>query len=133
MQPDEITVAVDEENTGSTTDHVMTRYEEHLNRSVYIGSGHSPASRYMLGFYRTAPKVNGNFKGVQKTSFKYTKDIVVDAVDGVSQLTSPIIIEVNFSFPVGTPAADFVQQRQEVLALLDMDTIMDNLNGTLMI
>jgi hypothetical protein len=44
-----------------------------------------------------------------------------------------MIIEVSFSFPVGTPSADFVEQRQEVLALLDMDTIMDNLNQTLMI
>lgn len=133
MQPDEITISVDEANdAGGNVDHVMTRFEEHLNRSIYIETDHSPAARNTMGFYRTNPKVNGNFRGVQKTSCKFTRDITVDGVDG-SDLIAPIILEVNFSFPVGTLAADFVLARQTALALLDMDTVMDNLNLVLMI
>ncbi len=132
MQPDTITLAVDEANTASTTDHVLTRYEEHLNRSVYISANHEPAARDTLGFYRAAPKANGNFKGVQKTSVKFTKDITVLGVDGTN-LISPIITEVNFSFPVGTPAADYIERRQSVIALLDDDDIMEDLNKILMV
>jgi hypothetical protein len=65
---------------------------------------------------------------VQKTSFKFTRDITVDGADGVSSITSPIIVEVNFSIPVGAESADVLLDRQTVLALLDDDTIMDALN-----
>jgi hypothetical protein len=132
MQPDTITLAVDEANNASTTDHVYTRFEEHLNRSVYICADHDPAARNLLGFYRTAPKINGNFKGVLKTSMKFTRDYTVVGVDG-SDLSSPIIIEVNYSIPVGVAAADVVENRQTVLALLDTDTIMNNLNRIQMV
>jgi hypothetical protein len=95
-------------------------------------SDHDPAARNLLGLYRTAPKVNGNFKGVLKTSAKFTRDYTVAGVDS-SDLVSPAIVEVNFSFPVGFAAADFVEIRQTLLALLDNDTIMDNLNAIQMV
>lgn len=134
MQPNQIVLAVDELNTGSTTNHTYDRYEEYLNRSQYIeATNHSIDSRDTLGFYRTFPKTNGNFKGVSKSSVKFTKDITVDGVDGVSQLTAPIIVEVSFSLPVGATAAEAMIARQKALALLDSDTHMAPLNDQLVV
>lgn len=129
MQPNEITLAVDELNSGSTTDHVYKRQDEFQNRTVYIRPAvHTLDARDQLGLYRTYPKPNGNFKGVAKTTAKFTVDVVVDGVDGVSQITAPAIVDVGFSLPQGIPAATVKILRQKVLALLDDDTIMDDLN-----
>lgn len=134
MQPNQITLAVDELNDTNTVNHVYDRYEEYLNRSVYIeDSMHSMAARDSLALYRTFPKVNGNFKGVQKTSFKFTKDILVDGVDGVSSLTSPVILEVSFSLPVGCTPAVALIARQKAIALLDTDALMAPLNDQLVV
>lgn len=129
MLDNSITLPVDETNAGgATANHVFSRHEEYQNRSLYIGEGHLPGeARNQLAFYRTAPKPSGNFKGTRKTSIKLTRDCTVAGVDG-STLTSPRIIEVSFSFPVGAAAADIVLDRQTVIALLDVDTIMDSLN-----
>lgn len=129
MLDNSITLPVDETNAGgATTGHLFTRHEEYQNRSLYIGNGHLPGeARNQLTFYRTAPKPSANFKGTRKTSVKLTRDCVVTGVDG-SQLTAPRIVEVSFSFPVGTAAADVVLDRQTILALLDSDSIMDALN-----
>lgn len=134
MQPNDITLPVDTENDGvGLENQVFTRFEEHLNRSLYIGPNHSMAGRNLLGLYRTHAKVNGNFRGVGKTSFKFTEDIIVAGVDGVSQLTSPIIVEVSFSIPVGATHAQILEARQRALALLDLDTVMTPLNEQLMV
>jgi hypothetical protein len=134
MQPNQITLAVDELNDSNTVNHIFDRYEEYLNRSVYVeDSMHSMEARDSLGLYRTFPKVNGNFKGVSKSSIKFTKDITVDGVDGVSQLTSPIIVEVSFSLPVGCTPAQAMIARQKVIALLDSDTHMAPLNDQLVV
>lgn len=134
MQPDEITLAVDEENDGvDPVNHVYTRAEEYQNRSVYIGANHSLTAKDTVTLYRTAPKSNGNFKGVAKTSFKFSQDKLVDGVDGVAQITAPVIVEVSFSIPVGVTPADVLIARQRALALLDLDTVMDPLNNQLLV
>lgn len=133
MQPDLITIAVDTLNDGNTSDHIYTRVDEFANRSVYIGPGHLPEARVLLGLYRTTRKQNGNFKGVLKTSVKFTEDITVPGVDSATDLVSPIITEVNFSFPVGVTVPQLIVARQRQMALLDLDTIMNNLNHVPMI
>jgi len=134
MQPNDITLSVDTENDGvGLESQVFSRFEEHLNRSQYIGPNHSVSARNILGLYRTFPKVNGNFRGVAKTSTKFTEDILVSGVDGVSQLTSPIIVEISFSIPVGATHAQILEARQRALALLDLDTVMTPLNEQLMV
>lgn len=133
MQPDTITLAVDTLNSGSTTNYDFTRFEETLNRTIYAGEDHKIDSRDQLAIYRTAPKRTGNFKGVAKTSTKFTKDITVLGVDGLANLTAPIIIEASFSIPVGCTTAQLVEMRQRVIALLDSDTIMNDLSLSLMI
>lgn len=133
MQPNTVTLPVDVANNGTTFDEIYSRYEEQQNRTVYIGAFHTPDSRDMLTLLRTMPTKNGNFKGVSKSTVKFTKDTVVSGVDGSTTLTAPIIIDVSFSIPVGTIAADVIKARQRVIALLDEDSFMDPLNIQLQI
>lgn len=134
MQPNSISLVVDELNTGANqVTHVLSRFEESLNRSVYIDADHTIAAKNTLTLYRTQPKASGNFKGVAKSAFKFSTDILVDGVDGVSQLTAPIIVEVSFSLPVGVTAAQSLVARQKALALLDRDDVMVALNDQLMV
>jgi hypothetical protein len=134
MQPDVITLAVDEENDGvGLVNHVYSRFDEYQNRTTYIGADHSLQSRNTLGLYRTLPKSNGNFRGVAKSAVKFSQDITVDGLDGVSQITAPIIVEVSVSLPVGATPADALIARQRVVALVDRDDIMTPLMEQLMI
>lgn len=131
MLPDSITLAVDELHTSSDTNHVYSRYNEFLNRSVYNYSEHSLVAPDTLTFYRTFPKVNGNFRGVAKCAMKFSQAIVVDGVDGLAQITSPILLEVSWSLPVGTSSAQAMLARQRAVAALDDDTNMELLNDQL--
>jgi hypothetical protein len=80
-----------------------------------------------MTFYRTPAKTSGNYRGNQKSAIKLSKDRIVDAIDGVSQLTAPEIYEVSFSIPVGVDAADRKIMRQRLIALLDDDAFMESL------
>lgn len=133
MQANELTLGVDYLNNGTETNEVFKRYEEYLNRSTYIGENHTPDARNTISLYRTFPTKSGNFKGVQKSSIKLTKDHAVAGVDGVATLTAPSIAEVNFSFPVGVSAADVKKVRQRLIAALDDDILCDGLNIQLMV
>lgn len=134
MQPNQITLAVDEENDGvGPVNHVFDRYEEYQNRSVYIGPNHAVDAKNTLSLYRTFPKASGNFKGTSKTAAKFSQDIIVDGVDGVAQITAPLIVELSFSVPVGATAAQILIARQKALALIDLDTVMTPLNSQLVI
>lgn len=125
MQPNEITLAVDEENDGvGLVNHVFTRFEEYQNRALYISADHTLDARDTLGLYRTLPKKSGNFKGVAKTSCKFSKDVSVPTVDGAGNITAPIILEVSFSLPVGATPEDALIMRQRAVTLLDDDAIM---------
>lgn len=133
MQPNTITLAVDELNDSTTVDHTFTRYEEFQNRSVYIGESHDISLRDTLSLYRSFPKQSGNYRGTAKTSVKFTTDVSVVGVDGIASIVSPLILEVSFSVPVGVTPAQLVLARQRAIALLDTDTVMTSLNSTLMI
>lgn len=133
MQPNAITLPVDPLNDDTIVNEEYTRYEEYLNRSVYIGTGHTPDARNTIAMYRTFPTKSGNFKGVSKSSIKLTKDFPVSGVDGSTTLSSPLIAEVNFSVPVGVTPAQVKACRQRLIAILDSDTICDPLNIQLMI
>lgn len=128
MQGDQLTLSVDVANDSNPVSEVYTRYQEFENRSVYIGADHLPEARNLLALYRTFPTKVGNFKGVLKTSIKFTQDQEVPGVDSSTTITSPAILDLTFSVPVGTTAADLTHLRQRLLALLDDDTFMDSLN-----
>lgn len=133
MLSNTITLPIDILNNGTAVNFDYSRYDEYQNRSVYISGNHSLVARDSISFFRSFPKPSGNFKGVMKTSFKITKDIQVSGVDGVANLTSPIIIEVKLSLPVGATTAQLIAERQKVIALLDDDSLMKGLNEQLMI
>lgn len=134
MQPNVITLAVDEDNSGSgTQDHVFTRFEEYQNRAVYIHSSHTVASRNSLSLYRTFPKQSGNFRGVSKLSVKFSVDATVPGADGVTTLKVPMIGEVSVALPVGVTDAGILVLRQKLVALLDRDDIMGPLMSQLMV
>lgn len=134
MQPNTITLAVDEENDGvGLVNHVYTRFDEYQNRSVYISADHSLDAKDTLGLYRTLPKQNGNFRGVAKTAMKFSKDVSVTGVDGVASILAPIIFEISASIPVGATDADVLIARQRAIALLDRDDVMVPLNSQQMI
>jgi hypothetical protein len=132
MQPNSLTLSVDEANDGASTadvDYSYRRLNDYLNRSDYIHeANHAVDSRDMLNFYATPAKPTSTFKGVQRSTFKFTRDISVLGPDGVSNITAPIIAELKLSIPVGATNAEILLARQKVLALLDDDSVMDNLN-----
>lgn len=132
MQADQITLNVDELNNGTDVPSIYSRYEETQNRSVYITADHTPATREQFTFFRSAPTRTGNFKGVQKSSVKFTKDTEVLGVDGTT-LASAIIVEISFSIPAGIDASRVLRARQVAIAMLDDDTVMDKLNIQLMV
>lgn len=127
MQANSITLAVDLLNTGTTTDQVYTRFEERTDRSTYIGAAHALNDRDMIQFYRTAPKRNGEFKGVARTAVKLTEDTSVDNVSGDGSIVAPLIADLSFSIPVGATPAETLVLRQRLIALLDDDSVMADL------
>jgi hypothetical protein len=133
MQANVITLAVDELNTESTTDHVYSRFEEFANRSVYTEAAHQLTARDTLALYRTFPKTNGNFPGTAKSMAKFSQDLGITGVDGLATLTSPLIGGISFSVPVGVDAAAQMVMRQRMIALLDDDTVMVALMNQLMV
>jgi len=124
MQENTITLAVDETNTGSTTDITYRRYEEGQNKAVYVSPDNTLLNRDQLAFFRSLPKVNGNFRGMAKSSAKFTQDLEVPGVDSSTDLTVPMIVEVSMSLPVGATAAEALLGRQRAIALLDDDAVM---------
>jgi hypothetical protein len=133
MLNDTITLSVDELNDTNEVDHAFSRFEEFQNRSVYTGENHQLSAQDKMTFYRTFPKQSGNFAGTAKSACKFSKDYPVTGVDGLATLTSPMIIEVSFSVPVGITVADQLIGRQRVIALLDDDAVMVPLMNQLMV
>lgn len=123
--PQTITLSVDKANNSTPSDEVFTRDGNiNPNKSLYYGDLHSVDGAETLTVTRVPNKVNGNFKGVYRTSQKYRRDVEVLGVDG-STLKLPAIVETVDSFPVGMSAALKKEMRQYMVALRDNDTVMD--------
>lgn len=127
-QPTAIVLPVDAANDANPANETYSHFQGYENRSLYIGGSHTPDNRDTLGLYRTFPTKSGNFKGVSKSAVKLTKDCTVVGVDSSTTITSPIIIDVSFSVPVGVSLAELLHARQRAIAILDADTVMDALN-----
>lgn len=127
MLPNSITLAVDEANNSTSVNHVMSRAEEGVNKSVYYDADHTVAARNNMSIIRQFPKQSGNFYGTLKTTVKFTKDISVDGVNGET-IKVPLIAQADFSFPVGTTNAQATLFRQKLIAMLDDDSVMDLLH-----
>lgn len=119
MLSNTITLAVDVQNTGTTTNRVYTRYSEFADRSIYKGPSHTLTLRDTLGFYRTPVKVNGTDNGVAKSAAKLTQDIEVPGKDATTTVVKPLIGNIDFSIPVGATAAQTLEFRQRLIAVID--------------
>lgn len=133
MQPNTLTLSVDVANNSTIVEQDYERFEEHQNRSVYVGENHRIDNRDMITVYRSFPTRTGNFQGTAKTSAKFTDDVTVSGVDVNTSVKAPMICEVSFSIPVGTDPELVLEMRQRVIALLDQDSFMDSLNLRLMV
>jgi hypothetical protein len=127
MQPNQITLAVDELNNETTVDAIFDRNEEYLNRTVYVHENHTLASKDVLSFYRNTPAASGNFPGMVKVAAKFSRDVSVAGVDQTTTIVSSSIGEFSFRIPIGATAAFCLELRQRMIALLDDDTVMDAL------
>ena len=130
MLDNTITLSVDTTNDDTPENQAFNRYDEYQNRSVYTGPSHALDSRDTMTMYRTQPKPSGNFRGVAKSTIKFSRDVNVAGQDGVD-VAAVEIGEVSFSLPVGTTSADAMVLRQRMIAALDSDTLMVKLSENL--
>jgi len=127
MLAEDLIFQVNEDNDDGTTPmvpHAYRRFDKIDNRSFYITPTHSAEARDMLTFHRSLPKTNGNFRGVKKSTMKFTRDVIVLGADGISNITAQEIISVNFSSPVGMTEADMKIRRMTVIAAVADDDVM---------
>lgn len=124
MLDNTITLAVDHDRDATPTDEVYVRMEEYLDRSLYKGPGHSVESRNTMTVTRNKPAVSGNFRGVKKTTLKFTTDTEVAGVDATTLNVAPLILSISASLPVGCSAAEAMHLRERARAALDDQDIM---------
>lgn len=131
---DPIVLSVDVLADANFADQTFGRYIGNgENYSVYNGENHSSALRNTLGFYRTFPKPQGNYRGVERSAVKTTQDVVITGADGLSQLTKPAIIETKFNRPVGLSDSDWLAIKQRHLAAIGNKILMDSLTNALVV
>jgi len=120
-----ITLSVDKLNNATPVSEVFT-FDSNINpnKSLYYGDLHTVDSKETLVFTRVPAKINGNFKGTQRSSQKYSRDFEVLGVNGET-IKVTATTEVIDSFPVGLTSAQKKELRQYLVALRDNDTVMD--------
>lgn len=131
MLDNTVTMAVDHDHDGTPTDEVFSRYDEFNNRTIYIGADHSLETRNLMTVTRNFPTVSGNFKGVAKSSVKFTQDIEVNGVDSTTTIVAPDIASINFSLPVGFTAAEALHLRERMIAALNNQDFITRLTESL--
>jgi hypothetical protein len=126
---DTITLSVDVANDGNLVNSIFTKARTLLNgaRTLFFGPTHETSLPDTLAIYVSDAKPNGNFKGVTRPGLKRTSTIVVPGIDPTTSITSPLIGNVEFSVPVGATSEECMILRQELIAALDDDTIMEPL------
>lgn len=124
-----ITLPVDELHNSTDVDCAYKRHVESTNRTVYISPDHTLVLPDLLTFFRTDVKKSGNFMGVAKTAAKFSQMILVPGVDSTTSISAPIIMEMSYSIPVGATPEQVLLARQRMVALNDLDIVMDELNN----
>lgn len=124
-----LTLSVDKANDTNPVNESFTRDGGSVapNKSLYYGDLHTVDAKETLTFTRVPSKINGNFKGTQRSSQKYARAVSVLGVDG-STIQAIATTECVDSFPVGMSSALKKEMRQYMVALRDNDTIMDKIH-----
>jgi len=120
-----LTLSVDKANDSNAVNEVFTRDGGAVapNKSLYYGDLHTVDAKETLAFARVPAKVNGNFKGTNRSSQKYSRTFTVLAVDG-SNMDVIATTECIDSFPAGMTSAQKKEMRQYMISVRDNDTIM---------
>jgi len=127
MQANEITINSDVANDGNLVAKLYRRTRYANTQSLYQGPNHTVASRNQLQFYVTDPKRSGESRGISKCSLKFTRDGQYDNASGSGTLALPKIGSISFAVPVGATAAETLELRQDMAAILLDETIMTSL------
>lgn len=124
-----IVLSVDKANNASPVSETFTRDGNiNPNKSLYYGDLNTVDSKETLVFTRVPAKINGNFKGTQRSSQKYSRKFVVTGVDGAN-IDVIATTECVDSFPVGLTDAQKLELRQYMVALRDNDTVMNAIHN----
>lgn len=105
-------------NTYQVKDRDFSLFDYSANRATYIGPDHSTDSRQIIQLSRGLATVNGNYRGSYKCGVKTTLDVPVEGRDGTSIIKSPLILNLESSIPVGTPAHVIRNSIYQLLAVL---------------
>lgn len=74
----------------------------------HVGPAQTFAVKDYLDLKRTAPKANGDFRGVARSSAKFVRTVTLD-----DSTKADAIVECNFSIPVGMAEADIDSLRDD--------------------
>lgn len=96
----------------------FSRYEEHLDRTVYIGDDHSLERKHTLSLYRTQPKRVGNNRGQAKAALKVFHEAAVLGADQTTNVINPGVGDVMLSIPVGATDAFIEDLLDELISSL---------------
>lgn len=121
MQDNSITIPNDPLNNGSIVNEVYERFVTETNKTTYKRDGIPYEEGDVMSLYRTEAKRNGASKGQRKSAVKFTKTVDVPNADGSGDISLPLIAELSFSVPYGTPTATVVELLQRIHAFTDMD------------
>lgn len=83
----------------------------------YIGPAHTATVKDYCLLKRTAPKPVKGFNGMVRAQEKTVKSVVIDGV------TRDLIADTNYSYPVGTLAADVTALRTDHASLISNATV----------
>lgn len=128
MLPNELVLSVDPAHDSNPQDETYSKVKEDssLGRSVYTGADHSLTMRETLTVSAREPIPSGQFRGVAKSSIKFTEDLTIPNALG-DDIVAPQIGEISFSLPVGTTAAQAMHLRQRLVAALNSESFITTL------
>lgn len=128
MQANTITLSVDKAHDSNPVNVTFSRLEETVSRTTYVDkTAHTSAMRCQMQFYRTPGKAVGESRGQDKCDIKFTFDTEVDNRSGDGTIVAPKIGTTGFSLPVGCTAAELIELRQYMVAVLNDDDVMNAL------
>lgn len=129
-QGETLSLPVDRLNDGNPAAEAWSRYDFGGNSSTYHGPNHTFSEQEALKFTRNSPTPSGTYPGTRRSTMKLTRGLPNTDLEGNSVVHNAII-DITFSFPIGISETEMVKVRQVLVAAMDSDTIMDDLNGNL--
>lgn len=87
--------------------------------SIYTGPSHTFLAEDTIQIQTFLPQRAGNFNGVVKSSAKIRETQVIPGFDSTTTVSTPAILKIETSLPVGISTASITEIRNRAIALLD--------------